>query len=244
MLLINFKNYPQVLGEAGLELAKKLNEAAKNFPNVKTVLAVSPVDIFRVSEAVDIPVLSQHVDPYDAGQTTGFVIPEAIKEAGATGALINHSEHPMSLEMMADAIRRCREVGLRTVVCAGSVEMLREIKGCLGRVGGPDFFAYEPPELIGGKVSATAAESEVILEAVEAASSPFAKAMGDLRPTPLLVGAGVHSGEDVQVALQLGAVGVLVSSDIVLAENPAEELREMLGGFGSKNHKFQTPNNK
>lgn len=222
MLIINFKNYSQALGEQGVRLAKDLEEAASEFPDVEVILAISPVDVFRISQAVKLPIFSQHVDPFETGQTTGWVIPEAVKAAGAVGALINHSERPMAPEMAADAVVRCLEVGLKPVVCAASVEEIGEIKGRLGEDRGPDFYAYEPPELIGGDVSVVEAEPGIVSEAVKISS-----------PIPLLVGAGVHSSEDVEAALKLGAVGVLVSSDIVTAEDPVSEFRDIAEGFSS-----------
>ena len=213
MLIINFKNYPQTLGERGVELAKNLAQTAKDFPNVKTVLAVPPTNIFRISQAVDIPIFSQHVSAKTTGQTTGFVIAESLKEAGAVGTLINHSEHPLDLESIAPTVHRCQEIELETVVCASSVEAVKEIKKS-------NFIAYEPPHLISGQISVTESEPEVIKKAVKAAAT-----------TPLLVGAGIHSKKDIQTAIKLGAVGLLVSSDIVLAKSPAKELKELLSGF-------------
>lgn len=217
MLIVNFKNYPQALGDAGLELARKLETAAADFSKIKTVLAISPVDVFRISQAIKLPIFSQHVDPFDPGQTTGFVIPEVIKEAGAKGTLINHSEHPMSVDMVEDAVKRCREIDLSTVVCADSLAVVTQVKEFK-----PDFIAYEPPELIGGDVSVVSAEPDVVSAAVREASPVF-----------LIVGAGVHSGEDVRVALGLGAIGVLVSSDIVTAEDPTKEFSDIAQGFSA-----------
>jgi len=201
-------------------LAKELEQAAREFPRLRVVLAVSPLDVHQVAGAVSLPVYSQHVDPAGLGQTTGHIAPEAARAAGASGTLVNHSEHPLELEAVTQVVSRCREVGLVTVVCTGSVVTIKEIKGVRGT--SPDFVAYEPPELIGGKISVTSAQPEIIKEAVAAAGE-----------TSLLVGAGVHSGEDVRAALRLGAVGVLVSSDIVLATDPAREFKDIAQGFAA-----------
>jgi len=215
MLVINFKNYPETIGAKGLNLARELELVAQNFPKVETILAVSPVEVFRISSEVNLPIFSQHVDPFETGQTTGFITPEALREAGAKGTLINHSEHPLSAGMIGTTIRRCRDVGLTTIVCAASPAAVEQIKKFE-----PNFIAYEPPELIGGDVSVVEAEPQIISEAVALSS-----------PVPLLVGAGVHSRKDIETARRMRALGVLVSSDIVLAEKPQEEMRDLLDGF-------------
>jgi triosephosphate isomerase len=48
---------------------------------------------------------------------------------------------------------------------------------------------------------------------------------------PLIVGAGVHSMEDVKKSLELGAVGVAVATDIVKAQDPKKELMDLVSGF-------------
>ena len=219
MIIINFKNYSQALGEEGIVLAENLEDAARDFPDVLLTLAVPAPSIAAISKAVEIPVYSQHIDPFDPGQTTGFVIAEAVKGAGASGTLISHSERPMAKEMIVDAERRARNLGLKTVVCTSSIKELVELKAIFGELE-PDFFAYEPPELIGGRVSVTEAEPAVIVDAVQKSS-----------PTPLLCGAGVNSRSDVERALELGTEGVLVASDVVTAVEPANELRDLLEGF-------------
>ncbi len=218
MIIINFKNYPGAFGQGSVGLAKQVEEASLNFSELEVILAVPLVDIFRISSQIDIPVFSQHVDPFPPGQTTGFAIPQAVKEAGAEGTLINHSENPMDLDMIRGSVESCKDVGLVSVVCADSPATVGQVKRF-----SPDYVAYEPPELIGGDVSVVEAESFVVSDAVESAS-----------PTPLLVGAGVNSAEDISRGLELGARGVLVSSSIVKAKDPAEAFKGIAQGFFSK----------
>lgn len=47
----------------------------------------------------------------------------------------------------------------------------------------------------------------------------------------VLIGAGVHSKEDVQIGLKLGVKGVLLATDVVLAQDPEGELRELALAF-------------
>jgi triosephosphate isomerase len=48
---------------------------------------------------------------------------------------------------------------------------------------------------------------------------------------PILVGAGIHSKEDVKVSLKLGAKGILISSFIIKAKDPEKALNEIASAF-------------
>ena len=48
---------------------------------------------------------------------------------------------------------------------------------------------------------------------------------------PVLIGAGVKGGQDVEVGLRLGAKGIVLSSAVVLAEDPKKILLELAEGF-------------
>src|SRR4030042_2045269 len=85
----------------------------------------------------------------------------------------------------------------------------------------PGFLAYEPPEFIGNRTNSVASvKPEVIKD--------FTKA---IKGIPVLVGAGIHSQQDVKTALELGAKGILVATDVVLAKKPEKELLDLAGGF-------------
>lgn len=217
MLLINFKTYGQGTGQKALELAKKADSIAKGGYNI--VLSVQMTDIDRVSRAVSIPVYSQHIDPIEPGSHTGWILPEAIKEAGVKGSLINHSEHSIGPEKVKACVQKCKELGLVSVCCAPTTAMAKKIAAY-----GPDYIAIEPPELIGGDVSVSKARPEVIKNTVDAVRKVNPKVR-------VLCGAGVQNGEDVSKALELGSVGVLVASAIVKSDSPGKVISDMIGGF-------------
>src|SRR4051812_48288716 len=83
-------------------------------------------------QAVDIPAIAagtrhlhvwaQHMDPFPPGRGVGGVLAEALRDAGATGTLLSHSEKRMSLEDIAAATARAQETGLGTMVFADSPE--------------------------------------------------------------------------------------------------------------------------
>ena len=140
-------------------------------------------------------------------------------EDGATGTLLNHSENKFpDFETLSIAHDRAKEVGLKTLIFAKDIEELEKISSLH-----PDFISYEPPELIGSKdISVAYAKPEVISSAT---------IMSKNAGIPLIVGAGVHSREDVKKCLELGAVGVAVASDIMNAIDPKKELLDLVEGF-------------
>jgi triosephosphate isomerase len=216
ILLINLKTYRKGTGENALKLARVAKKFSKGKPDV--ILAVQPTDISKVSKIVKT--LSQYIDPVEFGAHTGHILPEDVKEAGAKGTLINHSEKRISIQDIKKCIARARETNLTTVCCASSLVMVRKIAKLK-----PDFIAIEPPELIGTKTSVSQAKPSVIKKSVEIVRKTSSK-------TRVLCGAGIHSKEDVKKAMELGASGVLVASAVVKSREPGKIIRELIGGFG------------
>jgi len=211
MIFVNFKTYQQGTGESALSLAKICAEVEKE-TGIKIIPIVQVVDIFRLASQ-GLNVWAQHMDGIDFGPHTGQILPKALKEAGAKGILLNHAEKKLSLEELKKIMEKRQD--FQTLVCSESLEEGQQIATLK-----PDFLAYEPPELIGGAVSVSQTKPEIISDFV-----------AKIKEVPVLVGAGVHQKEDVQKALGLGVKGVLVSSDIVLSENPKQELLNLAGGF-------------
>ena len=218
LFLLNLKAYSGHLGSGALRIAKLLESLGGEL-GVVTAIAPPVPDLARVAAEVTIPVLAQHVDPGDAGARTGFVPVEAVVAAGARGSLVNHSEHPMGILDIEDAVRRLTERRLVAVVCAADVGPAARLAETL-----PPYLAVEPPELIGGNRAVSTARPEVISGTVERVRS--------VSPATLvLCGAGVHDRRDVARALELGAEGVLVSSAVTRAPDAEIALRELLAGF-------------
>ncbi|MEE9409406.1 MAG: triose-phosphate isomerase, partial [Candidatus Heimdallarchaeota archaeon] len=70
IIILNFKNYLEAVGEKSLYLSKIAEEVAKEI-GVEIAVCPQTVDIWKVSQSVDIPVLSQHVDSNNPGSFTG-----------------------------------------------------------------------------------------------------------------------------------------------------------------------------
>jgi len=216
---INFKTYPEATGEKAVELAKICNKVSRSCrEDVEIISVVQAVDLFRVSEAFTGRVWVQHLDWQKPGRATGWISPEAAAGAGAGGTLLNHSEHRLPPGTIKQTINRIRALDKKfsAIVCAGTLGQLKRLIFIR-----PDYLAYEVKELIAGSVSITRARPKSIYKAVTQAKE---------KGIPLIVGAGINQPEDVFLARKMGAGGVLVSSAVVLADNPEEKLRELVEG--------------
>jgi triosephosphate isomerase len=182
-------------------------------------LAVQPTDIFPIANKVSFPILGQHIDPIGYGSNTGWILPEAIKTAGAKGTLINHSEHQVPLSTIDKCIKRAKEIGLETVVCTNNIATSQKVA-----FFSPDFIAIEPPELIGGDISVTSANPDIVKGTVQKVKkiNPQVK---------VLCGAGVKRGDDIRRALELGVDGVLLASGVTKAKDIKETLGDLICGL-------------
>jgi len=210
-IFINLKTYKEGTGKKAVELAKLCQEVSES-RGVEIIPIVQAVDLYLIKQTVGIPVWVQHVDQFSPGQFTGFISLETVFEAGGSGTLVNHSEHQIPPGNTRQIVARAKEKNFSTMVCCktlGQMEKLVKFK--------PDYLAYEIAELIGTKDSIVEKAPKAIKHAVEICGK-----------VPLIVGAGVHSKNDLETAKKLGAKGVLISSAIVLAEDPRQKLLELI----------------
>jgi len=219
MFFINFKTYQEGTGDNALRLARILEEVASSTQS-KIVPVVQASDVKEVAIGVKLEVWCQHIDSDELGAHTGSTTAEAVKDDGAVGTFLNHSERKfVSLESLTMAHNRAKSVGLKTLIFAGNIPELLSVINL-----NPDYVSYEPPELVGSKTTSVAREKpDVIAKAVEIARK---------KSLPLIVGAGIKSEDDVRKSLELGASGFAVASDIVKAEDPGGELLDLLKGYG------------
>jgi triosephosphate isomerase len=213
--ITNFKNYERSTGHGAVELALIHEKVAKE-TGKSIAVVVSPLDVYRVSQAVSIPVFCSHVDPIEYGKFTGHILPGLVRKSGGVGTLLNHSERRIEFEVLDAACACAQKANLARIICAENPEEIEKF----ARLD-PDFLAFEPPELIGAThASVASAKPHSIIESVKLA-----------RNIPLLVGAGVSSVKDVETSLKLGAKGFLVATAIIKAENPEKKLREFVSVF-------------
>ncbi len=217
ILAVNYKAYRSAFGERGLAIALAAEKIAEEYSDtVRVILAVPATEITRIAEAVDkVVVYAQHVDPIEPGAHTGFLPVEAVKEAGAKGTLLNHSEHRLLLSDIDTVIRRATETGLETLVCADTPTAAAAVAALA-----PTMIAIEPPELIGTGIPVSKAKPEIVLDTLKLVRIVNTD-------IPVLTGAGITSGEDAAAAIRLGTVGVLVASAVMKSSDPEAKMREL-----------------
>ncbi len=213
IIVVNFKTYQTAQGASAEELAKAMAEIETS---VRLVASVSAFDLAAVVQAApDLEVWCQHLDPVGFGSNTGWLSPSTAMERGASGTLINHAEHKVSIEHVAMLLDQVPE-GFEVCACAADIEEARALSALC-----PTFVAVEPPELIGGDVSVTSADPAVVSGTAEAVRE-VSEGVG------VLCGAGVKTGLDVSKAIELGTAGVLLASGVTKAEDPVSALEDLV----------------
>ena len=220
VLFINFKTYAESTGKNAVGFAKNAQKIAGK-EKASIALVVQAVDIRAVSKAVKLPVFAQHIDPVSFGSSTGSILPEAVKEAGAVGTVLNHAENKRDNAFIEKAIKRAKEAGLIAMACAENLERAKQIASFRQK---PDLIAVELPELIGGDLSVSTANPGLITDSV--------KAVKEIAPEiGVITGAGIKNGSDAKKALELGTKGVFVASGIIRAGNQSAAIKDIVGGF-------------
>jgi triosephosphate isomerase (TIM) len=212
--IVNFKNYPEVMGEGSLRLAKAAAGLSWEL-GIDVVVSPPTPMLHTVASTVKIPVFAQKAELGEQGKSTGAIIPESIKAAGCSGSLLNHSEARIAVDVLGGTIERMRSLGLASCACAETTEEAVEVAAF-----SPEFLAIEPPELIGTGRAVSKARPELLRGTAEALKKVGYKGT-------LLCGAGIVSGEDVSAAIRLGTSGVLVASSVVKAHDWTAKLREL-----------------
>ena len=213
LVVVNFKTYQTAHGASAESLARAMSSIETE---ASMIAVVSAFDLSAVvSAAPDLEVWCQHLDPVGFGSNTGWLHPATAIERGASGTLVNHAEHKVSLEHVAMLLEQVPE-GFEVCACAADVKEAIALAAL-----GPDFVAVEPPELIGGDVSVTSADPEIV--------SGTARAVRDVSASVgILCGAGVKSGSDVSKAIELGTSGVLLASGVTKSEDPVASLKDLI----------------
>jgi len=216
LIVINYKAYPSSFGSKGLQIAKAAERVYKELGgNVLIIVAPPATELRYLSEYTEVPVFAQHADPVNLGANTGYLPLEVLKDAGASGVILNHSEHKLRLSEIEFNVEKARKLGLVALICAdtpkaaGAIAMLN-----------PNIIAVEPPELIGTGIAVSKAKPEVITDTVKIIRQVNKK-------VTILTGAGISKAEDVRAAIRLGTTGVLVASAIMKAEDPVKIISEM-----------------
>ena len=213
LVVVNFKTYETAHGASAEDLARTM--AGIETP-ARLVAAVSAFDLEAVVEAAPgLEVWCQHLDPVGFGSNTGWLHPITAIERGASGTLINHAEHKVSMEHVAMLLEQVPE-GFSICACAADIEEARALSALE-----PTYVAVEPPGLIGGDISVTSADPEIVRGTANVVKDVCAN-------VGVLCGAGIKTGDDVKVAIQLGASGVLLASGVTMSEDQLGSLENLV----------------
>lgn len=218
-LILNFKNYKEILGNGSLRLSMAAEKVSRK-TGVDIIIAPPTPFLAHIASHVKIPVFAQSLSEGREGQSTGATIAAAAKAAGASGSILNHSEarlRPASLRKVADS---ARENGLSMCVCARN--SLEAEAACSLE---PEYMALEPPELIGTGRAVSKENPRLV-----------SNALGLVRDLGFhgrfICGAGISSASDVRAAVKLGAEGVMLSSSVIKTSNWSAKLKELVEALG------------
>ena len=201
LIVVNFKTYQEAHGVAAEELAMIMQDIETD---ARMIAVVSAFDLSSVvSAAPNLEVWTQHLDPINFGSNTGWLHPETAICRGAKGTLINHAEHKVSIEHIAMLLDSVPE-DFTVCACAADIDEARALSALE-----PNYVAVEPPELIGGEISVTTADPDIV-SGTAAAIREISEEVG------ILCGAGVKNGEDVATAINLGTSGAVSYTHLTL----------------------------
>ena len=161
IIILNYKTYIESTGKNAVQLSKYVQEASEE-SGISMAIAPQAVDIYPIIKEVDIPVYSQHMDAITPGGHTGSTLAEAIKETGATGTLINHSEQRLTLADIDTIVEKTKQLELTSILCTNNVKTSAAVASF-----NPDYIAIEPPELIGTGIPVSQANPEIVENTVK-----------------------------------------------------------------------------
>ena len=204
-----------LFGADAVDLAVRADALSREY-NVQVIFDPQYVDIPLIAQRVQrLLVFAQHMDGIPPGRGQGSVLPEAVKAAGAVGVVLNHVEHRLSPWQLETTIRRAKEVGLATMVCADGTEQAVSVAALH-----PDVIVVESPELIGA-----GGGHDTDPQAIAATNQAIWRVDPRIR---VLRGAGIGDAHDVYEVIAAGAQGTGSSSAICNAADPMSMLEAMI----------------
>lgn len=200
-------------GNRMLKLARKIDELAIRY-DLDVIVTPQYTDLRLLAENTErIRIFAQHMDALTPGRGLGSVLPEAIRDAGAEGVMLNHAERKLSAETLKKTILRAKEVGLTTIVCADSVAEIRAVAEM-----SPNLIVAEPTDLIGTGVASDMGYVRDTIEAVRQINPDIM----------VLQGAGISTPEDVANVIRAGALATGCTSGVMKAKDPERAAEDML----------------
>lgn len=213
MIWLSLKTYPESTADNVINLLKIVKKVSAR-TNVPIIPCAQATDIYRIKNELGIEVWAQHSDPIDPGRNSGWMSPYSLKQAGATGTVLNHGEHLIKPNMIKRSIDKAHKYELQTLVICETIQLAQKVSQW-----NPKYIAYEKAKLISGPISMIDVEESNI------------KKLAKILSQPLIVGAGITSKEHVVKTLAAGAKGVILASAVIKASKPENKLLELASGF-------------
>ncbi|WP_426324903.1 triose-phosphate isomerase [Microbacterium sp. E-13] len=192
------------------ELALAAGRAGAEY-GVSVVVTVPTVMIAPIVDLdAGVHVFAQSMDADRPGASFARVTAEGLVDAGAAGVMLDHDAAPLDERTLAATVARAKEVGLATIVCAGS-----ESAALAAAALAPAAVLVEPANLIG---TAGAADRGWI--------APLTSALRRVDPRVLAMHAGgVSSPGIVRAIMATGADATGSTSGILGAPDPLAAAR-------------------
>ena len=202
-----------IYGDAVLEMALAADAAAVKY-DVDVLFILPYVEIRRIRERCpNLIILAPYMDTLRPGRGMADILPEALREAGAQGVVINHCERPMTLSAIKKTIDRANELDMFSFVCADTIDEAKAIAQLH-----PDVINPEPSELIG---SGQASDMGYVMEAINAVKA--------IDPNILVEqAAGITTAQQIYDFIMAGSEAAGSASGIINSPNPLALLDEMV----------------
>lgn len=208
---IGTKNY--IYGDAVIELAKAADAAAKKY-DIDVIFIAPYTELRRVVENTEnLFVIAPYMDTLPPGRGLTKILPEAIKATGAVGVVVNHCEHPMTLEAIKKTIDRAHELDMFVFACADSIEEAQAIAQLH-----PDIINPEPTELIGSGVTS---DMSYVKESIKAIKAIYPDILVEQA-------AGITNGQQVYDFIIAGSDAAGSGSGIINSGDPFGKIDEMI----------------
>lgn len=209
--VINPKSY--LYGQELLDIAKYADQKAKEY-DIDILFTAPYTELKSIADNTNyLTITAQHMDGISPGRGMGKIVGEMLYNVGVRATFLNHVEHKISQEELVASMKKCKELGIQSVVCANGISDAKEA----ARLGA-DIIICEPDDLVGtGKTSS----DDYMIETN--------KAVKDVNPnTQVLQAAGISTAEDVYRAIYLGADSTGGTSGIIKAKDPKKTIDDML----------------
>ena len=205
------KNY--IYGDAVFDYAMAVDAGAQKY-DIDAIFIAPYTEIRRIAEhAGRLMVFAPYMDALRPGRGMADVLPEAIRDAGAKGVLLNHCERPMTLPQIKETIDRANELGLITFACADSIAETKAIAQFQ-----PDIINPEPSELIG---TDQASDMGYVVETLRVVKELYPDILGEQA-------AGITTGAQIYDFIMAGNDAAGSASGILKSADPLKLLDEMM----------------